>query len=420
MKDYETIKQDIRERVLMILDYSKEMGNEEVRELVRECISEDLSLHTRPIRERKMLEEDVFCSLRGWDILQSLLEDENTTEIMVNGLEHIFVERGGVIKEYEKQFASEEKIRDIIQRIAAGCNRSVNEATPILDARLDNGDRVNVVLNPVALNGPVITIRRFPKRPVTMEKLIAYGSISAEVAEYLKRLVEAGYNIFVSGGTGSGKTTFLNVLSQFVPQDERVITIEDSAELQIPGIPNLVRLESRNGNVEGCHAISIRDLIKTALRMRPDRIIVGEVRGGEAADMMQCLNTGHDGSMSTGHANSAKDMLSRLETMILMGIEIPLEAIRKQMASGLDIIVHLGRMRDKSRKVLEICEVAGFEKGEILLNPLFEFVEQGEDECGKVQGKLVKRGELICDGKLKAAGIKLPMGDVGDCGSCDL
>ncbi len=420
MKNYERTKQEIRERVLMILDYSKEMKDEEVREIVRECISDDLELRTRSVQERKMLEEDVFCSLRGWDILQSLLEDETVTEIMVNGREHIFVEKGGCIEEFEKRFTSEEKIRDIIQRIAAGCNRAVNEATPILDARLDNGDRVNVVLKPVALNGPIITIRRFPKYPVTMEKLISYGSLTEEVASYLKLLVEAGYNILVSGGTGTGKTTFLNVLSEFVPKSERIITIEDSAELQITNVPNLVRLESRNANVEGCRAISIRDLIKTALRMRPDRIIVGEVRGGEAADMMQCLNTGHDGSMSTGHANSARDMLSRLETMILMGMEIPLEAIRKQIASGLDIIVHLGRMRDKSRKVLEISEVVGYEKGEIVMNTLFQFEETGEDESGRVKGRLVKRGELICDGKLKAAGLYISDGNAFDsCKSSD-
>ncbi len=414
MKNSEVMKQEILERVLMILDYSKEMRDEEVKEIIRECISDKLELRTRPVRERKLLEEEVFSSLRGWDILQVLLDDEAVTEIMVNGQDHIFVEKGGFIEEFSKQFSSEEKIRDVIQRIAAGCNRSVNDASPILDARLDNGDRVNVVLSPVALNGPIITIRRFPKSPVTINDLIAYGSLSEDVAFYLKCLVEAGYNILVSGGTGSGKTTFLNVLSQFVPKDERIITIEDSAELQIINVPNLVRLESRNANMEGCRAISIRDLIKTALRMRPDRIIVGEVRGGEAADMMQCLNTGHDGSMSTGHANSARDMLSRLETMILMGMEIPLEAIRKQIASGLDIIIHLGRMRDKSRKVLEICEVAGYGNGEIIVNPLFEFEDAGEDENGKVQGKLVKRGELICDGKLKAAGLHLSYGNALD------
>lgn len=413
MKNEELRKQEIRERVLMILDYSKEMKDEEVREIVRECISEDLELRTCPIKERKNLEEEVFCSLRGWDILQSLLDDENVTEIMVNGKEHIFVERNGYIEEFPKQFTSEEKIRDIIQRIAAGCNRAVNEAAPILDARLQGGDRVNVVLNPVALNGPIITIRRFPKNPITMEKLIAYESLTRETAEYLRSLVEAGYNILVSGGTGSGKTTFLNVLSQFIPRDERIITIEDSAELQILDVPNLVRLESRNASVEGCRAITIRDLIKTALRMRPDRIIVGEVRGEEAADMMQCMNTGHDGSMSTGHANSARDMLSRLETMIRMGMEIPLEAIRKQIASGVDIIVHLGKIRDKSRKVLEICEIAGYEGNEIIINPLFEFKDMGEEENGKVLGKLEKRGELICDGKLKAAGVHLSGGNAG-------
>lgn len=413
MKNEESRKQEIRERVLMILDYSKEMKDEEVREIVRECISDDLELRTYPIKERKILEEEVFCSLRGWDILQSLLDDENVTEIMVNGQEHIFVERNGYIEEFHKRFTSEEKIRDIIQRIAAGCNRAVNEAVPILDARLKGGDRVNVVLNPVALNGPIITIRRFPKTPITMEKLIAYESITLETADYLRHLVEAGYNILVSGGTGSGKTTFLNVLSQFIPKDERIVTIEDSAELQILDVPNLVRLESRNANVEGCRAITIRDLIKTALRMRPDRIIVGEVRGEEAADMMQCMNTGHDGSMSTGHANSARDMLSRLETMIRMGMEIPLEAIRRQIASGVDIIVHLGRIRDKSRKVLEICEIAGYEGNEIVINPLFEFKDMGEDEEGKVRGKLEKRGELIRNGKLKAAGVCLSGGNAG-------
>jgi pilus assembly protein CpaF len=293
----------------------------------------------------------------------------------------------------------------VIQQIVADCNRVVNEASPIVDARLQNGARVNVVLNPVALNGPIVTIRRFPDKPITMEDLISFGSITPEVCEWLRKLVEAKYNIFISGGTGSGKTTFLNALSNYIPAEERIITIEDSAELQIRNIPNLVRMETRNANVEGCQEITIRDLIKTSLRMRPDRIIVGEVRGGEAFDMMQCLNTGHDGSMSTGHANSSKDMLSRLENMILMGIEIPLAAIKQQIASGIDIIIHLGRLRDKSRKVLEIVEVLGYEDGDILLQPLYQFVEEGEDRDGKILGALQKKGELTYVEKLQSAGL---------------
>ena len=293
----------------------------------------------------------------------------------------------------------------MIQQIVAGCNRVVNEASPIVDARLENGSRVNIVMNPVALNGPIVTIRRFPDKPITMEYLIENQSVSKEAADFLKKLVRAKYNIFISGGTGSGKTTFLNALSAFIPSDERVITIEDSAELQLQKLPNLVRLETRNSNVEGCLEITIRDLIRSSLRMRPDRIIVGEVRGAEAIDMMQCLNTGHDGSMSTGHANSGADMVARLENMILMGMDIPLAAIKKQIASGLDIIVHLGRLRDKSRRVLEITEIAGFEGGEIRLNPLFRFEETGEDEKGSVAGCLHRKGALLHEDKLKAAGL---------------
>ena len=294
---------------------------------------------------------------------------------------------------------------DVIQQIVAGCNRTVNEASPIVDARLSDGSRVNIVLPPVALSGPTVTIRRFPEKPVTMDGLLIYGSITQEAADFLKLLVIAGYNIFISGGTGSGKTTFLNVLSGFIPGDERVITIEDSAELQLQGIDNLVRLETRNGS-PGVEEISIRDLIRSSLRMRPDRIVVGEVRGGEALDMLQCLNTGHDGSMSTGHANSSKDMLSRLENMVLMAAELPLPAIRQQIASGLDIIVHLGRLRDKSRKVLEISEVCGYENGEILIRGLYRFSEEGF-ENGKVIGSLKKTGELTCREKLERAGLSL-------------
>lgn len=303
-------------------------------------------------------------------------------------------------------FESAEKLQDVIQQIVAGCNRVVNEASPIVDARLKNGARVNIVMNPVALNGPIVTIRRFPDRPITMDKLIQNGSVTREVAALLQKLVQAKYNIFISGGTGSGKTTFLNVLSQFIPPEERVITIEDSAELQLLDLPNLVRLETRNSNTSGCSEITIRELIRTSLRMRPNRIIVGEVRGPEAVDMMQCLNTGHDGSMSTGHANSAVDMLSRLENMILMGMELPLAAIKQQIVSGIDIIVHLGRLRDKSRKVLEIAEVVGVREGEIVLNPLYCFEEErGEQHREKIRGKLQKKGELMHEEKLRAAGL---------------
>ncbi len=333
------------------------------------------------------------------------MDDSSVTEIMINGTEGIFIERGGRVSAYGVKFESREKLEDVIQQIAAGCNRTVNEASPIVDARLENGSRVNVVLSPVALNGPIVTIRRFPEHPIRMEELIAMGALTEEAAEFLSCLVQAKYNIFISGGTGSGKTTFLNALSAYIPKDERIITIEDNAELQIRDIPNLVRLETRNANVEGCKPITIRDLIKSSLRMRPDRIVVGEVRGSEAIDMMQCLNTGHDGSMSTGHANSCKDMLSRMETMILMGMELPLMAIRQQIASGLDIIVHLGRLRDKSRKVLEITEIGNFSGNEINTTVLYAFEEEGEDADGTVRGSLRKRGELKNSGKLTAAGI---------------
>ncbi|MBD5459989.1 MAG: CpaF family protein [Lachnospiraceae bacterium] len=407
MKAYETLKEEIRANVLKRIDYSREISDEKIGDIIDEVIGSDGYLKILPVRERQELKRDIFCSLRRWDILQTLLEDEQVTEIMINGPEHIFVEREGRISESEKCFSSAEKLKDLIQRIVAGCNRTVNEASPIVDARMENGERVNVVLDPVAIGGPAVTIRRFPQNPITMQQLIAFGSVSPEAAEYLKILVRAGYNIFISGGTGSGKTTFLNVLTNYIPEGERVITIEDSAELQVQGIANLVRLETRNANIEGCRAISIRDLIRTALRMRPDRVIVGEVRGSEAVDMMQCLNTGGEGSMSTGHANSARDMLSRLETMVLMGMELPLQAVRQQIAAGIDIIIHLGRIRDKTRKVLEICEVDGFRDGRIELHTLFAFEEEGEEEDGRVSGKLLQKGELIHCEKLKAAGLYL-------------
>ena len=376
--DYLEQRRKLRQMVQERLDYGRDYTDEEVEDTIDEVLMEQENLELCSVELRRRLRKELFDSLRRLDILQIFVDDSSVTEIMINGLDHIFVERDGQLQELDRAFDSMEKLQDVIQQIVAGCNRVVNEASPIVDARLSNGARVNIVMSPIALNGPIITIRRFPDKPITMQKLIAMETISPEAADFLKTLVKTGYNIFVSGGTGSGKTTFLNVLSGFIPPEQRIITIEDSAELQLQGIPNLVRLETRNGNAEGCREIGIRELIRSSLRMRPDRIIVGEVRGAEAIDMLQCMNTGHDGSMSTGHANSAADMLSRLENMVLMGMDLPLPAIRNQIASGVDIIVHLGRIRDKSRKVLEITEVVGCENGEIRLNPLYCFEELGE------------------------------------------
>ena len=387
------------------MDFRRELSDEEVEEAIDEVLLGEKSLVICPVELRRRLRKELFDSLRRLDILQIFVEDSSVTEIMINGTEHIFVERDGRLQELDASFDSLEKLQDVIQRIVAGCNRVVNEASPIVDARLPDGSRVNIVMNPVALNGPVVTIRRFPEKPVTMDWLIRQGSVSSEAAGFLEKLVRAGYNIFISGGTGSGKTTFLNVLSQFIPAEERVITIEDSAELQLLGLPNLVRLETRNSNVEGCREITVREMLRSSLRMRPTQIIVGEVRGAEAVDMLQCMNTGHDGSMSTGHANSGKDMLARLENMVLMGMELPLTAVRQQIASGIDVIVHLGRLRDRSRRVLEITEVVGCENGEIKLNPLFVFEEAGEDSAGGIIGRLGKKGELLRENKLRAAGL---------------
>lgn len=399
------IKRELEQRVLEMMDYSRETSDEEVCNMIDQLFMREESLRICTVEGRRQLKKDIFCALRRLDILQNLLEDKEVTEIMINGPSHLFAERSGKLEKLEEQFESADKLLQIIQKIVAGCNRSVNEASPIVDARLPDGSRVNVVLSPIAINGPIVTIRRFSDKPVTMEQLLSWGSITEEAVCLLQKLVRAKYNIFISGGTGSGKTTFLNALSAFIPSDERIITIEDSAELQIRGIENLIRMETRNENVEGCHAISIRELIRASLRMRPDRIIVGEVRGSEAVDMMTAFNTGHDGSMSTGHANSAMDMLSRLQTMILMGMELPLDAVRQQIASAIDVIVHLGRLRDKSRKVLEIAEVDGCVEGEIRLRTLYRFRENGTDEEGRVGGTLVKEGEIRHDQKLKAAGI---------------
>ena len=406
MENREERKRQLKEKLSANIDYSTERSDAEMQELIDEMLIKESKEMPMTLTERRQLRKELFDAIRKLDVLQELVDDPYITEIMINGPDCVFIEQNGRLFRSDLRFESREKLENVIQQIVSDCNRVVNEASPIVDARLRNGARVNVVLSPVALNGPIVTIRRFPEKPIMMQDLISYGSISKEVCEWLSRLVQAKYNIFISGGTGSGKTTFLNALSYYIPKEERIITIEDSAELQILGIPNLVRMETRNANVEGCREITIRDLIKTSLRMRPDRIIVGEVRGGEAFDMMQCLNTGHDGSMSTGHANSSGDMLSRLENMILMGMEIPLAAIKQQIASGIDIIVHLGRLRDKSRKVLEIMEVEGFAEGEIALNPLYRFVETGEDAEGRIMGALQKRGELKYVEKLQSAGLQ--------------
>ena len=406
MENKEQRRHQLIEKFAESIDYSMERSDMEMQELIDEMLIRESKEIPMTLAERKQLRKELFYAIRKLDVLQELVDNPHITEIMINGPDCIFIEQDGRLYQSDLRFESREKLQNVIQQIVADCNRVVNEASPIVDARLSNGARVNVVLNPVALNGPIVTIRRFPDKPIMMEDLISYGSVTAEVCDWLSKLVRAKYNIFISGGTGSGKTTFLNALSYYIPREERIITIEDSAELQIRGIPNLVRMETRNANVEGCSEITIRDLIKTSLRMRPDRIIVGEVRGGEAFDMMQCLNTGHDGSMSTGHANSSKDMLSRLENMILMGMEIPLTAIKQQIASGIDIIIHLGRLRDKSRKVMEIVEVMGFEEDNIVLQPLYRFTETGEDTEGRILGTLRKEGELTYVEKLQAAGLQ--------------
>lgn len=405
MESKESLKRRLLDKLAGSIDYSRETSDEEILELIDQVMVEEEKVRPVRMEERRKLEKELFHALRKLDVLQELVEDASVTEIMINGPENIFIEKSGKLLKSDISFESQEKLQDVIQQIVAKCNRVVNEASPIVDARLQNGARVNVVLAPIALNGPIVTIRRFPDKPITMEDLVRFGSVTEEVCAFLQKLVRAKYNIFISGGTGSGKTTFLNALSYYIPQEERIITIEDSAELQIRSIPNLVRMETRNANVEGCREITIRDLIKTSLRMRPDRIIVGEVRSGEAFDMMQCLNTGHDGSMSTGHANSSADMLNRLENMILMGMEIPLQAIRQQIASGLDIIIHLGRLRDRTRKVLEIAEVIGYEREQVQLRTLYRFEETGEDQDGKVLGKLEKKGDLTYVEKLRIAGL---------------
>lgn len=405
MERYEQCRQTVEEGLRQKIDLSREVSDEEVREMIDEMVIHCSRQYALSLKDRQQLGREIFDAIRRMDILQELVEEEEVTEIMINGTQGIFIERKGRLFQWDKNFASKEKLEDVIQQIVAKCNRAVNEASPIVDARLENGARVNIVLAPVALNGPIVTIRRFPSHPIGMTDLLAYGSLTNEAALNLEKWVKAGYNIIISGGTGSGKTTFLNALSQYIPSTDRVITIEDSAELQLQGIPNLVRLETRDSKGEGTTAITIRDLIRSSLRMRPDRIIVGEVRGSEAIDMLQALNTGHDGSLSTGHANSATDMLMRLETMVLMGMDLPLNAVRRQIASGVDIIVQLGRLRDKSRKVLEIVEITGYENGEIITRPLYQYQETGTDEAGHVMGQLQMCNPLTHTDKLLAAGL---------------
>ena len=395
--------EQLHARILEELDMTREIEDEELTELIYRVLQEASSEEYLSLSRKTELGKELFNAFRKLDLLQEFLEDEGITEIMITGTRSIFFERDGRIHKSDKRFLSKEKLEDVIQQIVASSNRLVNEASPIVDARLADGSRVNVVLEPVAVNGPIVTIRKFGKDAITMDQLIAWNSISKEISDFLAALVAAGYNIFISGGTGSGKTTFLNALSQYIPKDERIITIEDNAELKLQDIPNLVSLEARNPNVEGTGAVTIRDLIKSALRMRPDRIIVGEVRGAEAIDMLQALNTGHDGSLSTGHANSTADMLARLETMVLMGMNLPLPAIQRQIASGIDIIVHLGRLRDKSRKLLEVSEVLGYENGKICLQSLYKYEEEGE-KAGKITGNWRKIHEITNDQKLKMAG----------------
>ncbi len=398
---------DIRSYVTENLPLSK-IEDDELQEKIEEIVSQKLVGIYCSIDQRVSIIEQVFSSIRGFGLLDSIIKDDTITEVMINGPDNIFIEQKGRLFKLDKQFESQRRLEDVIQRIVGLAGREVNQANPICDTRLPDGSRVNVVLPPIALCGPTLTIRKFSKTPMTIERLIAYGSITKEIAEKLELLVKAKYNIFIAGGTGSGKTTFLNALSNYIPHDERVITIEDSAELQIVGIDNLVSLETRNANASGAGQITIRDLIKSSLRMRPERIVVGEVRGGEALDMLQAMNTGHDGSLSTGHANSTEDMLSRLETMVLQGAAgLPLEAIRQQIASAVDIIIHLSRLRDKSRKTMEITEVVGYEDGKIILNPLYVFEEDEKSTLEKVSGSLNRtKNPMQNTHKLQLSGFK--------------
>ena len=392
------ISASLRRRLLEELDMSRELEDGEILELIDRMILGEPGLQYSALQEKISLRQELFYSIRRLDVLQELIEDNSVTEIMVNGPDHIFIERQGRIQQWDKRFTSQEKLEDVIQQIVGRCNRVINESIPIVDARLENGARVHAVVEPVALDGPILTIRRFPDEPITMEKLISLGSVTRECVDFLAKLVQDSYSTLIGGPTSTNNTTFLNALSAYIPSDERVITIEDNAELQIQGVANLVRLETKTANTRGGAEVTIRDLIKAALRMRPDRLIVGEVRGAEAVDLLQALNTGHDGSLSTLHSNSSRDTGSRLETMALMGMDLPLEAVQRQIVSGVDVLVHLGRMRDKSRKVLEVAEVTGVEGGQICLQPLFDYRE-GEG--------LIQTGTLKDQERSERAGIIL-------------
>lgn len=400
---------EIQEVILQKLDINSSISDQTILSLIEESVLRFAHTVYLSMDEKKEVIQRTFYAIRKLDVLQEILEDQEITEIMVNGPDQIFIEKQGRLEPYPKKFLSKEKLEDVIQQIVGKVNRTVNESSPIVDVRLQDGSRVNVVLPPVAINGPIVTIRKFPADPITMEYLVSIQSITMQAAEFLKKLVQAKYNIFISGGTGSGKTTFLNALSAYIPKEERIITIEDSAELQIQNIPNLVRLEVRNANLEGKNEVTIRDLIRSALRMRPDRIILGEVRDAAAYDLLSVMNTGHDGSLSTGHANSPNDMLKRLEALVLTAVDIPLLAVRSQIASAIDIVVQLGRLRDRSRKVLEIDEMIGMDGTEIIMRPLYCFKEQGEDEKGNVIGQLAATpNALYHTQKLKASGMELP------------
>ncbi len=402
---YEQFRVQVKQEILQKLDCGQDFSDGQVRRLIDERLCRSDCIGRLDVAERRKLGRELFAAIRGFDVLQELLEDKRITEIMVNGPDRIFIEKDGRLTQWQGRFESPARLLDVIQQIAAGCNRVVNEASPILDARLSDGSRVNVVLSPVALNGPAMTIRRFPEEGMTLDRLVALGSITEECKSFLELLVKCRYNIFISGGTGSGKTTFLNALSQAIPPEERIVTIEDSAELQLKYAQNLVSLETRNANMEGCRTISVRDLIRSSLRMRPDRIIVGEVRGAEICELLTAYNSGHAGEYvnrarkhSTGHAASDGDHAPD-------GMDIPLSAIRRQIASGIDILVHLGRMRDKTRKVLEIAEITGFSEGEITTRTLYAFEEDENSTREKVSGKLEKKGELYHVEKLEAAGF---------------